>query len=507
MRSRHFVLSLAAVLTLLPSAFAQDPGKIIDQYRKAAGGSKAISKIQTLTLEGTLAGASTDKSGTYTFDTRLPNRYYSEILLGEKRFIEAYNGKSAWRQSPSGGVQTLLGPDAVQLAAAAQYYNSRLLNSKKNKLSFALVGHATVRGRDALQLDVTSPTRIRRRIFFDAQSHLIVKESAPVAGIEEEILYDDYRLVDGVQLPRKIEIHRGGDSYQVAITRAAINEPVGERVFDFPRGSQVQLPDLKALFKEIEDNQKKIDKIKEEYASTQTVEETELDGSGKVKKRESREYQVFYLNGGEIRTLVKKDGKPLSEEEQKKENERVQKHIQDAQKRHEKKEAKQEKARREGKEDDDIGIEVFLRACQFVNPRRERFRGQDVLVFDFEPNPDFKPRKLVEKLIHSLAGVLWVDEQAHDVARLEAYFADNFKIAGGMLISLQKGTSFVFEQAFINNEVWLPTYHEAHIAARVALVKGIKADEVTRYSEYKKFKVESLANIAPPKPAEPPKPL
>jgi len=85
-----------------------------------------------------------------------------------------------------------------------------------------------------------------------------------------------------------------------------------------------------------------------------------------------------------------------------------------------------------------VGIEVFLRAAQFVNPRRERFRGQDVLVFDFEPNPDFKPHKMVEKVVHELAGVIWIDEKAHDVARLEAYFLGDFKIAGGLLATCRR---------------------------------------------------------------------
>jgi len=63
-----------------------------------------------------------------------------------------------------------------------------------------------------------------------------------------------------------------------------------------------------------------------------------------------------------------------------------------------------------------------LRACRFVNPRRERFRGQEVLVFDFEPNPEFKPEKLEEKVVQKLAGVMWIDEKALNVARLQAYF-------------------------------------------------------------------------------------
>src|SRR4029077_20630665 len=127
----------------------------------------------------------------------------------------------------------------------------------------------------------------------------------------EEVFYDDYRAVDGVRLPYKIELHRGSEVYAVTITRAAINATVGERVFDFPIKSQVKLPDLKALFKEIDDNQKAIAKLKENCAGSQGEEETEVEGDGRVKKREGHEYTFFYLNGEEITTLVKKDGKPL----------------------------------------------------------------------------------------------------------------------------------------------------------------------------------------------------
>jgi len=491
-------------------ARAQDAGKIVVQYVKAAGGAKALSKIQTLTLEGIYTGDD-GKAGTYTRSTKLPNRYYSELLAGDKNLIEAYNGKSAWRQNAAGEIGTLVGAEGMQLEAAAQYYNSRLVNAKKSKMAVVFAGHAQVRGKDALQLEVSTPTGMKRQLFFDPQTHLMVKETAAVGGVEEANLYDDYRAVDGVKLPYKIELRRGSDKYEISVTRAVINAAVGERVFDFPKKLQVQLPDLKALFKEIDDNQKATDKIRENYAGTQSEEETEFESDGRVKKREISEYTFFYLHGQQITTLVKKDGKPLSAEAQKKENEKTQKRIAEQQKREAKKEAKEQKAREEGQsgEKDEPGIEVFLRACQFVNPRRERFRGQDVLVFDFEPNPEFKPHKLAEKLAQKLAGVVWIDEKAHQVARLEAYFTGDMKIGGGLLANLQKGTSFVFEQAFVNNEVWLPTYGEAHIGVRVLLVKGIKASVVLRYWDYKKFNVETLSTIAKPRgtaeaPSDPP---
>jgi hypothetical protein len=496
------VLLLTALVSATPS-FAQDAAQVINQYVKAAGGANALSHIQTLTLEGTATRGSDGKSGTYTLDTKQPNRYYAELIVGDTHLIEAYNGKSAWRQDGSGGTATMLGPDAAQMEALAQIANSRLVNLKKSKSLATFVGRSQVRGKDALQVEVTNISRVKYEIFFDPQTHFIVKEGA-VDGNPDTIFFGDYRPENGIQLPHKIELHRGGQEFDISITRAVVNVPVGERVFDLPLTSQVRLPDLKALFKEIDDNQKAIDKIKENYAGTRVEEETEYDSDGKVKKHEVNEYTFFYFSGEEISTLVKKDGKPLSEAEQKKETDNAQKRIEEIQKSEARKEAKEEKAKQEGKTEekdkDDPDIETFLRTCQFVNPRRERFRGQDVLVFDFEANPEYKPRNLVEKIVQKLAGVIWIDETAHDVVRLEAYFANDAKIAGGLLANLQKGTSFTFEQAFINNEVWLPTYEEAHANVRVLLVKGFRVSGVTRYSDYKRYHVDVQSVVGAPKP-------
>src|SRR5260370_11947148 len=144
MRTRLLTILIASILTteVLP-VHAQEAGKIVDQYVKAAGGGKALARIQTLTIEGTFT-SDDGKSGTYTLDTRLPNRYYSELLVGEKNLIEAYNGKSAWHQNPAGELGTLVGPEGMQLEAAAQYYNSRLLTLNKNNIHLMLLGHPHV---------------------------------------------------------------------------------------------------------------------------------------------------------------------------------------------------------------------------------------------------------------------------------------------------------------------------------------------------------------------------
>jgi hypothetical protein len=503
MKRTSLRVCLFVTALLLPaSSFAQDASKIIDQYLKAAGGSKNLSKVHTLLMDGTIQAAGDQSPGTYSLRVKSPNRYYSEIRNAGKTEIEAYNGKSAWHEAGPGQYETLLGPQALELEAAAQNFNSRLIGLSKNKIGAVYKGPLSVHGHEAYQVILTYPTGIQREIFFDQQSHLIVGEKATMAGIPQEIYYDDYRMTNGIKLPYKLELHRGTETYNVTVTREDINGTIGERVFDFPIKSQVQLPDLKKMFEEIDANQKAIDKIKENYAGTQVEEETEFDKSGAVTKKEVNEYTFFYLNGDEVTTLVKKDGKPLSEEEQKKENEKTQKRIAEAQKKEKQKEEKAEKQKEEGKESkdsDDPSIESFLRVSQFVNPRRERFRGQDVLVFDFEPNPEYKAKNMEERVVKELAGAIWVDEKAKDVVRLEAYFVGDLHIGGGVLANLQKGTSFIFEQAYINNEVWLPTYFEGHVGVRVLMVKAFKVNISVKYSDYKRFNVDTLNTISKPK--------
>jgi hypothetical protein len=522
-----FVVMVAAAI--VPAAVrAQDVGKIVSQYAKAEGGAGKLSKITTVKLEGTVTGQrpaahgpdafvegptpapeperSSAVGGTYTFALKLPNRYYTEMVAGDKSWIESFNGKSAWRQSAKGEIGTLVGSEGLQLEAAARYFNSRLLNLKKNRLLVTFVRVTQRRGKDVAEVEVTAPSGAKRQIFFDTQTHLIEEESALVGGVPQDIYYDEYRGVNGVQMPYKIQLRRGDDIYKIEVSRVEVNEPIGERTFDFPKKAQVVLPDLKTLFAQIDNNQKAIDKIKEDYAGTKVEEETDFEGNGKSKKAEIRESTFFYLDGTEVSTLVKKNGKALSDEEQKKEIERVTKEVERLQKDADKKDKKDEQDKEKRKDSDaddgEISMETFLRACQFVNPRRERFRGADVLVFDFEPNPEFKAHSLIEKIIQKLGGVIWIDEKALDVARLDAFFVSDVKIAGGLLADVQKGTRVILEQEFVNSEVWLPTYESMHLDLRLLLVKGFHVDGTTRYSDYKKFNVATIATIGKPKGAE-----
>jgi hypothetical protein len=236
--------------------------------------------------------------------------------------------------------------------------------------------------------------------------------------------------------------------------------------------------------------------LQKQYTCHVAAEEEKFDSKGQITSREVKEYDVFNCGGDEIRHLVKNDSKPLTAEQQHKEDERFSKEFNEFQKKQAELAGDPKKQEKED-ERQQTQVSDFLRAESFTNPRRERFRGQDVIVFDFGPNPDYKPRKLAESIVQKLVGVVWIDEQARDVARLEARFSENAKIGGGLLASVDKGTNLVIEQTKINGEVWLPSYAEVHAAARVVFVR-VRQNEIDRYGDYKKFRVETKIGPSTP---------
>src|SRR5271155_6053411 len=170
---RRIHLTFLCLLLFGPAArlSAQDAGKIVEQHVKAAGGAKALSAVRTLALQGTVAGSGDATAGTFTLETKLPNRYYLELISGDKRLIEAYDGKSAWCETEPGSPRTLLGPESVAVEATAQIENTRLMNLKKNKLTVTYVAGGSVRGKPAEQIEVVTATGAKRQMFFDSRSH------------------------------------------------------------------------------------------------------------------------------------------------------------------------------------------------------------------------------------------------------------------------------------------------------------------------------------------------
>ena len=96
--------------------------------------------------------------------------------------------------------------------------------------------------------------------------------------------------------------------------------------------AQAPLPDIRELMREVQEHQKQLDQIRENYTYSSYQVVQDIDGNGQVKKTESTEYEDFFVNGHVIERKVKSNDKPLDAHEQEKETERVTKLVEKAEK-------------------------------------------------------------------------------------------------------------------------------------------------------------------------------
>lgn len=250
------------------------------------------------------------------------------------------------------------------------------------------------------------------------------------------------------------------------------------------------LPDIRQLMQQVQAHQRQLDKVRESYSFTSLHTIQDIDANGQVKKTQTDEHENFFVNGHVIARLVKRDGKPLSDHDEQKETEHVTKMVEKAE-------------QTPPGQSFEVTVNRLLDVMDLRNERREMFRGRPAIVFDFVGRKNAKTHGLAEGASKKLQGTVWIDEADQQVACLQASFADNFHVAGGLFADIQKGSNFRFDQELVNGELWLPTGNEATMQARVLLLKNLRRHLVEKDYDYKRFKVETQQGKDAPVTANP----
>jgi hypothetical protein len=253
------------------------------------------------------------------------------------------------------------------------------------------------------------------------------------------------------------------------------------------KGANAPLPPISELVREVRDRQYKSDKVRENYSYTSLQTTQDIDANGQVKKTETIENQEFFVNTHVIERTIRKNGRPLDDHEQQKEAERVSKLV--------------EKAEKTPPDQPLQGLSTdisripgiigrMLQIMEVGKPRRVSWHNRPTIVFDFVGRKDAKTHSLAEDTSKELQGSIWIDEDDRQIAHLEVSFNDDFRVASGLVASIEKGSSFHFDQAPVNGEVWLPTGGEGAVQARILMVKTLRQRYYERDYDYKRLRVD-----------------
>ena len=491
-----FAQNSSALPKKLPSA-----EKIVNNYLKAIGGKKAAGALKDATYEW-IVQLENQPIGTGRTQRKAPSSERHELTFGNGQIVSGTNARSAWEIGLDNHLRTLSGLESAEAKLRATLDSSRLVNFKKANILARVVSLGDLASEPAYIVEFSMRNGARLHYYFSVKTSLITK----ITEKKTRVLLDDYRSNKGILEPHRIRLSLEGSGEMTLLLQSVkYDTGIEDRAFDPPRSTENL--DVAALLREVGQNQDEIEKRVSEYAFKQTETDREINSKGELKKQTVKAYEVYPLPNREpVQKLISENGVPLSAERAAKEDKRVTEEFLKAEREKEEDEKKmaRRRAAREKKDSEGTEISPFLKACEFVSPRREMLAGRETIVFDFRPRPGFRPQNREESLIAKLIGVVWIDPVDKQVIRLEARLAEGFKMAGGLLVSLKPGAALVIEQTRMAQGVWLPRFAQVNLSVKVLLFGGGDYNKTIEWSDYKHFsgdvkgyKLDAPTNVKP----------
>jgi len=136
-----------------------------------------------------------------------------------------------------------------------------------------------------------------------------------------------------------------------------------------------------------------------------------------------------------------------------------------------------------------LGLSL-LELGRLSNPRHGVVDGRSVLLLDYQGDPSIPTRNRFEEVTRCLTATIVVDEADRSVMRVEASFTRDFKIAGGLLVDIRKGTRFTVEQERVQPSLWLPAHMDATGSLRALLFLNFNGSATASYKGYRGLKDE-----------------
>jgi hypothetical protein len=231
------------IITLLPIYVpAQTADAIVERYVAFIGGKKGWSKVKTLTTSGEY------NYGGIKFPfmayAKAPNHYKFLVPFEGKYYAQAFDGKQGWKidafkneTSPT----ILTGQAAVLMANEADVeLEDAFIDYQRKGHKAMVVGQETVQGKNCIHLKFVRADGNTENYYFDeATSAIVMKtassKNAELQGTVLNIMYSDYRDVNGIKIPFKTQSKSGDQMIlEVTIDKAEINRKISDSEFAAP---------------------------------------------------------------------------------------------------------------------------------------------------------------------------------------------------------------------------------------------------------------------------------
>jgi hypothetical protein len=193
------------------------------------------------------------------------------------------------------------------------------------------------------------------------------------------------------------------------------------------------------------------------YRKTTLTEQ--LDGSGKVKERREKLYEISYRDGLSHSTLLEVNGHAPSDTDlkQQSDNEMSVRQITG------------EKKQVQGDNRENFLTADLAARFDFTLLAVTNVNGRAAYEISFQPkNPQLPVHRMVDRLLNQISGTLWIDAEEFEVARADVSLRSEVNLLGGIIGSLKK-LSYTLERTRVADGVWFSTLSNGDFQGRKLL--------------------------------------
>jgi hypothetical protein len=238
------LLSVFLLLGLSAGASAQTADDVVEKYLTALGGREALGKLTSRKSTGTitLSLPTAVLSGPAEIYNKAPNKTRAVMRLdlsgaggaGEMVVEQIFDGTTGW------GLNSLQGDTAIGGRQLENMRNggfpSPLLKYKEAGVTLQLLPRDKVNGREAIVVQATPKTGLPSRVFFDAETYLVVRtvsttDSQTGGTMEQTVEPSDYRTVDGVKVPFQVVNSNDVQTLTMKFTKIEHNVAIDDAMF------------------------------------------------------------------------------------------------------------------------------------------------------------------------------------------------------------------------------------------------------------------------------------
>lgn len=221
-----------------PPPPAESVDQVLEKYVQALGGQPALARAKTRVMKGTVTPRDLQTSP-ITVQEKVTGEYRIDVQNDQRQQTRAFDGKSAWVQTPN-GAREVEGLNAQQIARLADL--GLPLNAKQRYPNLRSARYGSIDGTPTIVLIGSPAANVTEHLEFDRTTGLLLRRTiftkTPLGQLHEQVDYSDYRDVSGIKMPYQIRYSTWNNVTTQKFNDITLNAPIDEAQFAKPAAAR-----------------------------------------------------------------------------------------------------------------------------------------------------------------------------------------------------------------------------------------------------------------------------